>query len=141
MSDIRFLRRLEKVAMAVPASVRNKQLVRTRFAAGIVHKNEMVSIGVNQLKSHPFQAKFSKHEESIFLHAETCAIKNALRVLDLDDLKKSTLYICRVKKSDRKTKSFVWGISKPCAGCMKAIIQYEIKNVVYTCDGGEYQKL
>lgn len=129
------------MAMAVPASVRNKELVRTRFAAGIVYKNEMVSIGVNQLKSHPFQAKFSKHEESIFLHAETAAIKNALRILDLDDLRKSTLYICRVKKCDRKTKAFVWGISKPCAGCMKAVIQYDIKNVVYTCDGGSYQRL
>ena len=49
-----------------------------RIAAAIVQKNNIVSIGVNSRKSHPFQKKYGKNDDSIFLHAETDAIKNAL---------------------------------------------------------------
>ncbi|NDB61641.1 hypothetical protein EB001_24855, partial [bacterium] len=48
-----------------------------RFAAAVVYRNKIVSVGYNRRKSHPFQAKFAKNPEAIFLHAEVHAIKNA----------------------------------------------------------------
>lgn len=143
-SESRFLKHLEKIAEAIPAAAHNRKgrVLRTRIAACIVYKNEIVSIGINQLKSHPFQAKFSRHEDSIFLHAETDAIKNALRYISVEQLSKSTLYVCRVKcdeKSHKKKK--VLGLCKPCEGCQRAIATFNIKKVVYTCDDGTHKYL
>ena len=110
----------------------------TRMAACVVFKHKVVAFGVNKLKSHPFQLRFGKNSDSIYLHAETDAIKNALRFVDVDDLKKSTLYICRIKKISKKD---CWGLSKPCSGCQKAISTFGIKNVIYSNDEGGYSKL
>jgi deoxycytidylate deaminase len=105
-----------------------------KITAGIVYKNSFVSFGFNQLKSHPFQLKYSRNSESIFLHAETSAICNGLKIISADDFRKSTLYICRVKnKGDHSC----WGLSKPCEGCMRAIVTFGMKKVVYS-DEGEY---
>ena len=57
-----------------------------RHAAAVVYKNQIVSYGVNQRKSHPFHSRFSEHDDAIFLHAETDAIKNALRQISEDEL-------------------------------------------------------
>ena len=54
------------------------RVFRAQISAGIVFKNYFVSFGSNQLKTHPIQQKFSKHDDAIYLHAETDAIKNAL---------------------------------------------------------------
>ena len=90
MSEIKYLSVLEKMAEAVPAA--SHRGLRARLAACVVYKRDIVSFGINQLKSHPFQAKFSKNEDSIFLHAETDAIKNALSFGDvvMFDLKSAT---------------------------------------------------
>lgn len=110
----------------------------TRMAACIVHKNRVAAFGVNKLKSHPFQLKFGKNADSIYLHAEIDAIKNSLRFLDVDDLKKSTLYVCRIKKEKKKD---CWGLSKPCPGCTRAIATFNIKNVFYSTDSQTYERL
>jgi deoxycytidylate deaminase len=59
------------------------------------------------------------------------AIFNALKVVDVGDLRKSTLYVARAKIQDTTP---VCALSKPCSGCMKAIRFYGIKKVVYTLD-------
>lgn len=144
MSEDRFLSYLEKIAEAIPAAAHNRRgrVLRTRIAACIVYKNEIVSVGINQLKSHPFQAKFSRHEESIFLHAETDAIKNALKHIDVNQLSKSTLYVCRVKYDEQKNKKVqMRGMCKPCEGCQRAIATFNINKVVYTCDDGSHKYL
>ncbi len=141
MSDIKYLKHLEKIAEAVPSAAHNKESLRARLASCIVYKNEIISIGVNQLKSHPFQARFSKNVESIFLHSETDAIKNALKIISISELAKSTLYVCRVKYCDTKRRQMAWGLSKPCIGCQRAISTFNIKKVVYTCDEGDYKYL
>jgi deoxycytidylate deaminase len=135
--DERILKELEKVALASDTISAN----RARLAACIVYKNNIVAYGINQMKSHPFQAKFSKNIESIFLHAETDCIKNSLRFLELDELSKSTLYICRIKYCDTSKKELIWGISKPCVGCQRAIATFNIRKVVYSCDGDSYKYL
>ena len=142
-SDDKYLNYLEKIATALPAAAHNRKgrLLRTRIAACVVYKNEIVSVGCNKLKSHPFQAKFSKHEGSIFLHAETDAIKNALRTIDIHELSKSTLYVCRVKYNENKKNYFLRGLCEPCEGCKRAIATFNIKKVVYTCDDGSHKYL
>ena len=108
-----------------------------KIAACIVYKNSIASFGMNQMKSHPFQAKYSKNKESIFLHAETSAIHNALKVISVEEFKKSTLYICRVKYG-YPNNTMCWGVSRPCAGCMRAIATFGIRRVIYSNDGSGY---
>ena len=69
---------------------------RARIAACVVYKNEIVSFGVNRRKSHPLQAKYSRNQESIFLHAEISAINNALRYMN-NNLERCNLLIYRAK--------------------------------------------
>ena len=126
------LHTLAKVAAANPSH--------EKFAAAVVYRNRIISVGMNSMKSHPLQAKYSKNEHAIFLHAEVAAIKNALREMDVDDLSKCELYIARVKKEKPFTKKFVWGLSKPCAGCERAIAEFGLKRTIYTCDDGDYNE-
>ena len=105
-----------------------------KFAAAIVYRNRIVSVGFNRMKSHPFQAKFAKNEMAIFLHAEVHAIKNALKEMTVGELAKCDLYITRVKKPKSHSKHFVWGIAKPCCGCQRAIAEFGIRRTVYTTD-------
>lgn len=126
------LHTLAKVAAANP----NPQ---EKFAAAVVYRNKIVSVGMNSMKSHPMAAKYGKNEHAIFLHAEVAAIKNALREIDVDDFSKCDIYITRVKKEKPFTKKFVWGLSKPCPGCERAIAEFGLKRTIYTCDNGNYE--
>ena len=112
--------------------------IRAKLAAAIVIKNEIISIGFNRKKTHPFQRQFQTNDKQIYLHAETDAINRALKYVSKEELKKATLYVARVKYLDNKTKKVVWAESKPCIGCQRAILSYGISNVIHTCDDGEY---
>lgn len=136
-NDSKYLAILEKIA----TDLNPKTINRARLASCLVIKNEIVAFGVNQLKSHPFQAKFSRNEDSIYLHAETDCIKNSLKHVNVEMLHKATMYICRVKRRDNVKHKYVWGLSKPCEGCARAIATFGIKKVVYSCDDGNYKYL
>lgn len=105
-----------------------------KFAAALVLSNKIVSIGFNRMKSHPLQARFSKNDKAIFLHAEIHAIKNALKDYHVKELSKMDLYITRVKKPRSHHDKFVWGLAKPCCGCERAIVEFGIRRVIYTTD-------
>jgi len=72
--------------------------------------------------------------DQIYLHAEIDAIKNALRLIDQDQLSKCDLYIVRVKRKSSKDRAFVYGLAKPCPGCKRAIANFNLRNVFYTED-------
>lgn len=130
--DNRHMRHLSRLAkMAEDVS----PVGAARLAAGIVLKNKEVSFGICSYKTDPFQSKYSTNEDCIHIHAEIAAIKNALRRISVEDLKRSTLYIARVKREKANDKNFIWGLARPCNGCQKAIAAFEIGKVVYTCDG------
>ena len=124
------LHTLAKVAAANPAQ-------REKLAAAIVCRNKIISVGMNSMKSHPMAAKYGKNEHAVYLHAEVSAIKNALREIEVDDFTKCDIYITRVKKEAPFTKKYVWGLAKPCAGCERAIAEFGLKRVIYTCDDGD----
>ena len=100
-----------------------------KIAAAIVYKGDIISIGVNRLKSDPLQARFAKNEHAIFLHAEIDAIKKALKRLSAFEMKKTELYIVRRRKLNGEAVS---GCSKPCCGCQRAIETYGIQKVIYS---------
>lgn len=111
-----------------------------KFAAAVVYRSKIISIGFNRMKSHPFQAKFAKNEMAIFLHAEVHAIKNALREISVEHLSKCDLYIARIKKPQSYSDNFVWGMARPCCGCQRAIAEFGINRTVYTTDThGKYE--
>lgn len=113
-----------------------------RIAAGIAIKGQLISTGRNQLRTHPFQRQWAKNELAIYLHAETCAISNALNHVDKDELRRATLYIHRVKKPASGSKEWIDGLAKPCAGCMSAIVAFGIRKVIYsTNETNHYVKL
>lgn len=133
----RYLNILSKVAADIITPAKGN----TRISAAIVYKNDIVAFGVNTRKSHPFQAKFGKNEDAVYLHAETDAIKNALKYITVEELEKSTLYICRVKFTDTHRKKMIFGLSKPCCGCARCISTFGIKNVIYSLDETGYAVL
>ena len=111
-----------------------------RLAAGIIYKNMLISVGVNSYKTDPFQAKYSKNEKAIHLHAEIAAIKNALRQLSVDDIQKTSLLVVRVKRENNK-EPYSPAMAKPCSGCRRCIVEFGIKNVYYTGEKGEIYQL
>lgn len=117
---------------------------RMKLAASLVIKRDIVSVGVNVMRSHPIQKKYGKNDQSIYLHAEINAIVNSLNHVDKDDLRKADLYVYRVKKdmNDPTRKHWVDGLSCPCEGCMSAIDAFKIKRVVHSTDtNNEYEEI
>ena len=125
--DRKYIKILMKIAEGLPLSAC------ARVAACIVIKNELIAIGVNESKTHPLAKRFSKNAHAIYLHAEIAAIKNALRLIHVDDLKSATLYVARAKRASRDG-PWVEGIAAPCEGCARAIMSFGIRKVVYTPD-------
>ena len=112
-----------------------------RIAACIVYKNELISVGVCQYKTHPLQRRYGRNQHSVYLHAEVDAIIKAQKRLGSKQdrnrnisLKKCTLYVARVKKLSQFSEGFVSGLAKPCDGCNKFIREAGIINIVYTED-------
>lgn len=93
------------------------------MAALIVdRRGKIIAQGINQRKSHPLQAKFSNHPESIYLHAEIAALVDARS----ENLTGATMYVARVLKDGTPA------LAKPCKGCQKALISFGLKDVIWT---------
>jgi tRNA(Arg) A34 adenosine deaminase TadA len=120
----RFKQTLIDLAIA-NTGVRN----RIKLAAGVVYKNRLVAVGKNSYKSHPLMGKYNKNPEAIYLHAEVDAIKNALRVLSLQELEKSDILVVRVRRDGHDYQTC---LAKPCDGCMSAIKAFNLRNLYYT---------
>lgn len=116
------------------AAQANENMPKAKIAAAITKGNQILGMGFNSLKSDPLQAKYSKNEHSIFLHAEIHAIKNSIRNYGVDALKNSTIHVCRVKKPNSKSDKYINGLAKPCAGCRKAIEAFNLRYIRYTLD-------
>lgn len=133
----RYMNILAKVA----ADIVNPVSGNARLAACVVYRNDIISFGINEKKSHPFQARYGKNSDAVFLHAETSAIKNALRYITQNELEKASLYICRIKFQDCSRKVVEFGLAKPCCGCLRCIVTYNIPDVYYTTNEQDVEKL
>jgi tRNA(Arg) A34 adenosine deaminase TadA len=63
-------------------------------------------------------------------HAERATIRELLKIRE--DLRGCTIYIARINKAGKTM------LSRPCAGCMEAIVAAGIKEIVYTNEFGTY---
>lgn len=99
-----------------------KKLARTsehpdhKLGAVIVKSNTILGVGVNKLKTHPKAKNYAQR-----IHAELAAILNSRT-----DITGADLYVFRY------TQSGLQGISKPCDGCMAAIVESGISTVYYS---------
>lgn len=114
----------------------NVNEIGARLAACVTYKGKVVSFGLNQLKSHPFQLLYGKNKDSLFLHAEVDAIYRATKRLTSQELAKSTIYVARVKRASSVDKGFINGLAQPCIGCARCIATFGLKRVVYTTEQG-----
>lgn len=112
-----------------------------RLASCLVYNNDIVSFGLNDFtKTHPLQAKFGKNKDAIFPHAEINCIKNALKLLSLEELSKCSMYITRMKYTDSYKTDMITALAKPCTGCERCIKTFNIRNVFYSTEKG-WEKL
>lgn len=106
-----------------------------RVAAILVKQNQILSYGINRSKTNPFAAKFGKNSQAIMLHAETDAIRNALKkTIDISEIEGSTMYVARARKISTHNHSYTFAMAKPCEGCQRALALYGIKRVYHTAD-------
>jgi len=115
-------------------AIDNHNFRHAKLASAVVIKGRIISLGINQRKSHPFQKTYAKNSQAIFLHAEINAIKNSLNHLSPNDLRQATLYVYRVKRPYDKATHWTNGNARPCKGCMGAISEFNFKRIVYTTD-------
>ena len=108
---------------------------RQTIVSAIYIRSKLISYGVNEAKSHPFQREHAKNDNAIFWHSETKAIHNALSVVGEKGLKGSTIYIARARMVPKR--KIVFGLAKPCCGCMDAIRKFGIARIVYTLDADD----
>ena len=96
-----------------------------RLGAVLVHRNSIVSIGMNSYKTHPLMAARTSWP---FLHAE----QNAIIRAGMDHCEGLDLYIARVLKNNDLA------MSKPCKVCIKLIEDVGIRNIYYSTNAKEF---
>lgn len=117
-------------------------VVKAKIAAGVIYKNKMVGIGTNLRKSSPFQKKFGRNTDSIYIHAEIAAIRNALYHISVDDMSRAELIVIRAKWSGVDRHHRVPGLAKPCEdGCQRCIAAFGLKRTYFSTDEGTLECL
>jgi len=110
-------------------------IFRIRVAAGLQVKRNFI-IATNSTRSHPFAKKYQKNQHAIHLHAEThCLVKTFQAGYDIKDLRDSTMYIARAIL-DPYTHEYRYGMCRPCVGCERALIDFEVGHVFFTTEKG-----
>lgn len=127
----RILDHLHEIAIAVP------KIGAGKLAAAVVYKGEIACIGVNQLKTHPLQSKYTKNPLRDSLHAEIAAIVRYSRIANEDDFRKASIFVARTKRVGQGGK-WGYGLARPCAGCFSCIQAFGFKEIWYTEDGPNF---
>ena len=100
-----------------------------KMAASIWIGQDLISIGINKMKTHPLQAKFNSNPSRLFLHAETSAISRAVKTTT--DFRKAFLYVARSKNG---VGGQVQGMAKPCDGCVSCATSFGLRGIFYCTD-------
>jgi deoxycytidylate deaminase len=126
--DLRILHALQLMAEDV------EPVAHARLAACVAVRGKIVSWGQNSLRTHPFQREWGKNEFATSWHAETNAIHNSLKRMSAEDLARGTLYVVRVKHPCDMSRDWVLGMSRPCNGCWRCMMQFGIARVCYSTE-------
>lgn len=114
-----------------------------RISAALVYKNRrLVNIETNSTRTHTFQFKYSQHEDAIYIHAENAVIVNSLRkkLISYYDLPDCSIYVAR-SCTNKDHSHHYYGLAKPCAGCQRSIMEYNIGRVYYTTNENGVEEL
>lgn len=109
---------------AVKAARTNPVIGLPKLAAVLTCKSGNYYVGYNSRQTHPLAKKFGRHEDAICLHAEVDAIRRACAAGD--DCRGASLSVARVLRTGQTA------MAKPCEGCQRAIISFQIKEVDWT---------
>lgn len=121
--EIRFEQAAKAVAMTASGVGSRASF---RLGSVLVHKNRIVSVGVNSYKTHPVLATRTRWP---FLHAEQHAIIRQ----GLDNCEGLVLYVARVLKNNDLA------LAQPCNVCSDLIKEVGIKQIVYSIDDGGFE--
>ena len=122
----------DAIDLLYDAAILTPYKYRVKIVSGIIFDKKLICISTNEYKSHPFQKKFSKNDDSIFLHAEIAAGITAIRRIGVENMKSVSLIILRLKKNH--SKEFELAMACPCEGCKKFINHLKIPKVIYSND-------
>lgn len=113
------------IEIAIKAA--NKSKYKQKVGAVLIKNGKIISIGYNQIR----------HQSSIVvnhwvgsLHAEIHCIINAIKKIDSDKIKGSTMIVVRVMKNGKL------GLALPCKDCYSVIENFEIKKVIFSTNHG-----
>lgn len=112
-----------KIARTNPIKRRGRSSAQ-RMAA-VLSNGKDIYTGMNSWKTHPMQARFSRHPDCIHIHAEIAAIVAAVRA-GQRDLSGFSLWVARVLRDGHTA------LAAPCTGCQRAIGAFDIANVYWT---------
>jgi deoxycytidylate deaminase len=115
------------VAKAVAATSTFK---RVKIGAVIVRSRMVLSVGANTHKTHPMQFKYNEFRYNrqvhwASLHAEMCALSRCR-----ESLHGAEIYIFRYDLNHNLA------MSRPCAACMRALIDRGVNLIHYTTPNG-----
>jgi len=103
------------------AKMAEKSIMRCScHGAIIISRGKIVGRGFNQYR------EIVNKKTVLSIHAEVSAIQNALRIISLDQLRKSIMVIVRVNKTGNIVCSY------PCENCRKFIHEKKLKSVYYS---------
>lgn len=128
--ECKHIRIMHRMGMSLTHWLKQKHV-----AAVIDSSNRIVNIGVNKVKSDPFQLVNSLSRKTLehpeyqytFPHAECSALKG----LDKDMMKHCSIFVIRV---DPETGNLME--SKPCPGCMRLIKKMDIGRIIHSTKEG-----
>lgn len=125
-----------EISLALAGKHRYQQ--RCKHFSFIYEKNKLISIGINNPKTHPWNLKYNyinkqknKISEMVGTHSEV----NAVRKLGYEFCDGLIMINTRVNKNNKID------YSKPCNGCMEMICQLRFEKVFYTDKLGNFQMI
>jgi hypothetical protein len=90
--------------------------------AAVFSNGRDFTVGLNQFKTHPLQARFCTHPDRLYLHAEIHGLARAFQKgITID-----RVAIARVLKNGQPA------LARPCLGCMAALDAFDIKRIEWT---------
>lgn len=115
-------------------AARRPRVHKARVCAALVsRKGLVVSVGFNQMKTHPRAAHWHRLAlrpfECVHIHAEMDALLRA-QGEGFKGFSSSTLYVARSVKTQSGEKKN--GLALPCPSCVYAIQEYNVPRVVFT---------
>lgn len=130
--------RLEEIAESL---IDWSESIRCRHFSFILYKKRIVSIGINNQKTHPLNLKNRKisirtgedFSEQKHICSEFNAIVKLKRMTNINT-KKCTLVNLRYDRNKKLA------LARPCMSCISLLKYHEFKNIVYTNNNGVYEE-